>query len=100
MKKDESGRHTHTVTGSRRGGVDRAGETWHGKSSIASLFGPFPPRVPTANKIHTPSHSLPLPVFNRPLNTDFLFRAAARQGSGRPREIGQPIDESSRALEV
>jgi hypothetical protein len=40
MKKDEFGRHDHH--GSRRGGVDRAGKTWHGKKSIASLFGPFP----------------------------------------------------------
>jgi hypothetical protein len=50
MKKDEFGRHDCTRCiffashGSRRGGVDvdRAGKTWHGKTFIASLFGPFP----------------------------------------------------------
>ena len=84
MKKDEFGRHDHH--GSRRGGVDRAGKTWHGKKSIASLFGPFPvePRPRGVQQNTHTAFTLAASACFRPApsKTAIMFSQAAGQGSG------------------
>ena len=103
MKKDEFGRHDRTLDhGSRRGGVDRAGKTWHGKKSIASLFGPFPvePRPRGVQQNTHGLHTRCLCLFpTDPLkDRDCVSRRRQDRAAGGPAE--RRIDESSRALEV
>jgi hypothetical protein len=93
MKKDEFGR--HTVLGSRRGGVDRAGKTWHGKKSIASLFGPFPvePRPRGVQQNTHGLHTRCLCLFPAgPLKDRHYILAAAGLRSRGPAEMDRRIE--------